>query len=46
MALAHATEVAPALVQYLNRLSDLLFIQARYENKVRGTGDVLWDTRV
>ncbi|MCU0223298.1 MAG: cob(I)yrinic acid a,c-diamide adenosyltransferase [Acidobacteria bacterium] len=44
--LAHATEVAPALVQYLNRLSDLLFIVARYENKVRGAGDVLWDTRV
>ena len=46
VALAHTVEVPQALLHYLNRLSDLLFILARYENKVRGVGDVLWDTRV
>jgi cob(I)alamin adenosyltransferase len=46
VSLSRTTEIAPALVQYLNRLSDLLFILARYENKARGAGDVLWDTRV
>lgn len=28
--------------QYLNRLSDLLFIVARTANKLSGTGDVMW----
>jgi len=32
--------VNPLAAQYLNRLSDLLFVLARYAN--RGTGDVLW----
>ena len=35
---------APALT-YVNRLSDALFVMARYENKVRGEADVLWDSR-
>lgn len=41
-----ATEAvgAPALT-YVNRLSDALFVMARYENKVRGEADVLWDSR-
>jgi len=30
---------------YLNRLSDALFVMARYENLKRGRGDVLWDSR-
>lgn len=38
--------VPPAVMQYLNRLSDLLFIMARFENRSRGVGDVLWDTSV
>jgi cob(I)alamin adenosyltransferase len=29
---------------YLNRLSDALFVMARYENHARGVGDVLWDS--
>jgi cob(I)alamin adenosyltransferase len=43
---ASAVEVPAAALRYLNRLSDLLFIMARYENRARGVGDELWDTRV
>ena len=35
---------APALT-YVNRLSDALFVMARYENQARGEPDVLWDSR-
>lgn len=31
-----------ASAQYLNRLSDLLFVLARWLNRVAGQGDVLW----
>jgi cob(I)alamin adenosyltransferase len=33
--------VSPAAIKYLNRLSDFLFVAARYANE-RGTRDVLW----
>jgi cob(I)alamin adenosyltransferase len=33
--------VSPASLKYLNRLSDLLFVAARYVN-AQGAGDVLW----
>lgn len=33
------------ILRYLNRLSDALFVMARYENRKRGTPDVLWDSR-
>lgn len=36
----HGETVNPLVAQYLNRLSDLLFILARYANRDRG--DVLW----
>jgi cob(I)alamin adenosyltransferase len=36
--------VAPFVLAYLNRLSDLLFAMARYENKQRGVDEPLWDT--
>jgi cob(I)alamin adenosyltransferase len=29
----------------LNRLSDLLFTMARFENQARGCGDVLWQKK-
>lgn len=39
----HAAEpVAEALLRYLNRLSDLLFVLSRTLNREAGTGDVLW----
>lgn len=34
--------VAPAVVQYLNRLSDLLFVLARAANAQAGRSDVKW----
>ena len=34
--------VGDACLRYLNRLSDFLFVAARYVNKAEGDGDVLW----
>lgn len=34
--------VSPFAIQYLNRLSDLLFVLARVLNRAGGQGDVLW----
>ena len=41
-ALAAAETVSPVLLQYLNRLSDLLFVLARVLNRRAGGSDVLW----
>lgn len=46
VALSHHKPVSVELVRYLNRLSDLLFILARYENQRVGRADLLWDTNV
>lgn len=40
--LARDEPVSVAARQYLNRLSDLLFVLARWLNKGAGSGDVLW----
>ncbi len=37
---AHGDSMNPLAIRYLNRLSDLLFVLARYAN--REAGDVLW----
>ncbi|MEM6706607.1 MAG: cob(I)yrinic acid a,c-diamide adenosyltransferase [Acidobacteriota bacterium] len=37
--------VGKPVIRYLNRLSDALFVMARYANLKRGVGDVLWDSR-
>lgn len=42
VALAQIETVSVAARQYLNRLSDLLFVLARWLNKHAGCGDVLW----
>ncbi|NUN10152.1 MAG: cob(I)yrinic acid a,c-diamide adenosyltransferase [Ignavibacteriaceae bacterium] len=42
VALQMGEEINPNLVIFLNRISDLLFVLARYENKVSGKGDVNW----
>jgi cob(I)alamin adenosyltransferase len=35
--------VVPVILTYLNRLSDWLFVQARWANKVAGVADVPWE---
>ena len=40
--LARAQKISPAIVQYLNRLSDLLFVLARAANAQAGRADVTW----
>ena len=42
VALGRAEPVRPTLRQYLNRLSDLLFVLARVLNRLDGGTDVLW----
>jgi cob(I)alamin adenosyltransferase len=43
--LAATETVGRFTVRYLNRLSDALFVMARYENLDKGVQDVLWDSR-
>jgi cob(I)alamin adenosyltransferase len=45
VSLARAEPVGDQVVVYLNRLSDALFVMARWENRKRGVADVLWDSR-
>lgn len=40
--LAREQEISPAIVQYLNRLSDLLFVLARATNAQAGRPDITW----
>ena len=42
VALGKADRSSPALLQYLNRLSDLLFVLARVLNRHAGGDDVYW----
>jgi cob(I)alamin adenosyltransferase len=43
--LGRGEEVRAEAMAYINRLSDLLFVMARYENKQRGIEEPLWDSR-
>jgi cob(I)alamin adenosyltransferase len=45
VALSKLETINPALVVYLNRLSDLLFVMARLANKRAGTPDVAWRSK-
>jgi cob(I)alamin adenosyltransferase len=45
VALSHAEPVAPSVLGYLNRLSDLLFVLARVENRRGGVRDLEWEGR-
>jgi len=40
-ALAEQSSVNPTAIKYINRLSDHLFVMARYLNG-RGKADILW----
>jgi cob(I)alamin adenosyltransferase len=43
--LAREEKVGEFVIQYLNRLSDALFMMARYENHQKGIPEPLWDSR-
>jgi cob(I)alamin adenosyltransferase len=43
--LGRAEAVGAHALRYLNRLSDLLFVAARWQNRKKGVPDVLWDSR-
>ena len=45
VALAREEEINSVLLAYLNRLSDALFVMARFENLSRGVPEPLWDSR-
>ncbi len=42
VALGKQENISPVLYQYLNRLSDLLFIVARVANKMANESDIFW----
>jgi cob(I)alamin adenosyltransferase len=44
VSLAREEPVGEHALRYLNRLSDLLFSMARFENKQRGVDEPLWDS--
>jgi len=41
--LARDEAIGPTVLPYLNRLSDALFVMARYENHERGVAEPLWE---
>lgn len=46
IALSRDEAVGEFVIPYLNRLSDALFVMARYENKQRNVPEPLWDSRL
>ena len=45
LALVAQEPIGPHVVPYLNRLSDALFVLARFQNKLAGVDEPLWDSR-
>ncbi|MEW5841460.1 cob(I)yrinic acid a,c-diamide adenosyltransferase [Nitrososphaera sp.] len=45
VALSKAEAINPAVIVYLNRLADLLFVAARLANRRQGVPDVAWKKR-
>jgi len=43
--LAREEAIGPLVIRYLNRLSDALFVMARFENLKKGRPDVGWNSR-
>ena len=43
--LAREEEIGPTVLPYLNRLSDALFVMARFENHERNVSEPLWEPR-
>ena len=46
ISLAGREAVSPVAIRYLNRLSDALFVMARFENHHKGVDEPLWDPAV
>lgn len=46
IALKREEAVGAFVIPYLNRLSDALFVMARYENHQRGIAEPLWDSHL
>jgi cob(I)alamin adenosyltransferase len=46
VALAASEPIGDGVIVYLNRLSDLLFAQARLANHLAGAADVAWERGV
>lgn len=46
VALAREEAIGSCVIPYLNRLSDALFVMARWENRHRGVADVTWNSRL
>jgi cob(I)alamin adenosyltransferase len=44
VSLSRHEDVSSLNIQYLNRLSDALFVMGRYENKQKGVEEPLWDS--
>ena len=45
LTLSREEPVGEFVIPYLNRLSDLLFVAARFQAKMAGGNDILWDSR-
>lgn len=45
VALSREEPVGPNTLKYLNRLSDALFVMARYQNHAHGVQEPLWNSR-
>jgi cob(I)alamin adenosyltransferase len=43
VALSRDSSVPPETIQYLNRLSDALFVWSRWVNHVMGATETLWE---
>ncbi|VAW31622.1 ATP:Cob(I)alamin adenosyltransferase [hydrothermal vent metagenome] len=46
ISLSREEAVGSQVIPYLNRLSDALFVMARYDNKLRNVPEPLWDSRL
>ena len=46
LTLAHEETIGAWVLLYLNRLSDLLFVMARYENQQHGVPEPLWNSKL
>lgn len=45
VALAKREQVGAHAIVYVNRLSDLLFVMSRWENRAKGVAEPVWDSR-